>query len=557
MAPPDLLKRSISLLLKSQTNILTAAFVIMGTVILSQLLGIVRQRLLVSIFGPSNILGIYDYALLIPDTIFQVTAAAALSSAFIPVFSDYLTKGDRQAANRMASTLLVMGLMVFFVISLVLFIVAPFILPMFNLAGQFNPSEMVLMANMMRIVLFGQMIFIVASFYTALLQSHNRFFIPGFAAALYNLGAIIGIWTLSPHIGIYAAPAGLVLGSLIYVLIQLPVAKKVGFSVLPTFRYITSEGVMKVFKLMGPRSLSIIIFQIGTLALASIISLLPEPGRMNLLYNLAKTLAFAPVSLFGLTIAQAAFPVLSREKGDKTLFKQTFISSLNQMLYLILPVSALLLVLRIPVVRLIYGADAFDWDATVLTGRILAYLSISIFAQGLTMLVYRAYWALHDTTIPLVVGTVSTVFIIVSAYVMIVFMGQGIEAIALSLTIGSILQLIILLIILNNMLGGFEKWREAVSLAKLFVCTLCTGFALYIPIKLLDQLVFETQYTVELIMLTGIASFAGLSLYLFLTWFLSVKEAQTYILMAKRLGNWKDILKGSDEVLEPSRSINS
>lgn len=557
MAPPDLLKRSISLLLKSQTNILTAAFVIMGTVILSQLLGIVRQRLLVSIFGPSNILGIYDYALLIPDTIFQVTAAAALSSAFIPVFSEYLTKGDKEAANRMASTLLTMGLAVFFVVSLILFIIAPYILTIFNLAGEFRPDEMMLMANMMRIVLFGQMIFIVASFYTALLQSHNHFFIPGFAAALYNLGAIIGIWSLSPYIGIYAAPAGIVLGSLIYVAMQLPTAKKVGFSFLPTFRYITSDGVMRVFKLMVPRSISIIIFQIGTLALASIISLLPEPGRMNLLYNLAKTLAYAPVSLFGLTIAQAAFPVLSREKDDPETFKQTFISSFNQMLYLILPVSALILVLRIPVVRLIFGADAFDWDATVLTGRILAYLSLSIFAQGLTMLVYRAYWALHDTKVPLVVGTISTVFIIAFAYISVVFMNGSIESIALALTLGSIIQLTILVVILNNMLGGFKKWSEFVSLSKLFVCTLCTGFALYIPIKLLDQLVFDTTRTINLIALTGISALAGLSLYLFLTWFLSIKEAQTYILMFMRLGNWKDILKRSDEVLEPSRSINS
>lgn len=551
--PTDLLKRGISLLLKSQTNILTAAYVIMGTVILSQLLGIIRQRLLVSIFGASNILGIYDFALLIPDTIFQVTAAAALSSAFIPVFSEYLTRGNKEEANRMASTLLVMGLGVFFGISLILFIIAPYVLSMFNLGGEFTPDQMVLMANIMRIILFGQMIFMVASFLTALLQSHSHFFIPGFAAALYNLGAIIGIFTLSPYIGIYAAPMGLVLGSLLYVVIQLPTMKKVNFSFLPTRSYIKSSGVMRVFKLMLPRSISIIIFQIGTLALASIISLLQDPGRMNLLYNLAKTLAYAPVSLFGLTIAQAAFPVLSREKNKPEEFKSTFLSSFNQMLYLILPVSALILVLRIPIVRLIFGADAFDWEATVLTGRILAFLSLSIFAQALTTLVYRAYWALHNTTVPLVVGTISTVFIIVSAYILVVVQNHGVESVALSLTLGSILQLIILLVILDRKLGGFEKRKEAISLSKFFISTLCTGFALYIPIKLLDQLVFDTTRTGNLIVLTGISAAAGLCLYLFLTWFLSVKEANTYILMFKKLGNWKDILNKSDEVLDSSR----
>ena len=551
--PTDLLKRSISLLLKSQTNILTAAYVIMGTVVLSQLLGIIKQRLLVSIFGASNTLGIFDYALLIPDTLFQITAAAALSSAFIPVFSEYLAKGEKEVANRMASTLLLLGLGAFFVVAVVLFITAPYILTIFNLGGEFTPDQMTLMANLMRVVLFGQMIFMVAAFFTAILQSHNRFFIPGFAAALYNLGAIIGIYTLSPYIGIFSAPMGIVFGSMLYVLIQIPVAFRVGFSFIPTWSYIRSSGVIRVAKLMVPRSVSIVVFQAGTLALASIISLLQDPGRMNLLYNLAKTLAYAPVALFGLTIAQAAFPVLSREKNDPEAFKTTFISSFNQMLYLILPVSVIILVLRIPIVRLVYGADAFDWEATVLTGQILAILSLSIFASALLTLVYRGYWALHNTTIPLVIGTITTILIIGTAFVMIVWQGMGIQSVAFALTIGSIIQLVILMFILDGKVGGFEKRQEAVSLAKFFISTLCTGFALYIPIKLFDQLVFDTTRTVNLMMLTGISTIAGISLYVFLTWFLNVKEANTYILMFKRLGNWKDILKRSDEVIDSSR----
>lgn len=551
--PTDLLKRSFSLFTRSQTNILTAAYVIMGTVVLSQLLGIIRQRLLVSVFGASNLLGIYDYALLIPDTIFQITAAAALTSAFIPVFSEFLAKGHREEANRMASTLLLLGLGIFFIVSLALFIPAPHILKIFNLGNEFSPGQMTLMANLMRVALFGQMIFMIAAFFTAVLQSHSRFFIPGFAAALYNLGSIIGIYFLSPYLGIFSAPMGIVFGSILYVVVQLPVAFKVGFSFLPTRSYLRSSGVMRVIKLMVPRSISIVIFQIGTLALASIISILEDPGRMNLLYNLAKTLAYAPVALVGMAIAQAAFPVLSREKNQSNTFKETFLSSFNQMLYLILPISVIILVLRIPIVRLIYGTDAFDWEATVLTGRILAILSLSIFAQALLTLVYRAYWALHNTTIPLVVGTITTILIIATAFGFVVWKGFGIESIAFALSLGTIVQLVVLMFILDKKVGGFDKHNEVVTLGKFAISTLCTGFALYIPIKLLDQLVFDTTRTVNLIMLTGISALAGISLYLFLTWFLNVKEANTYILMFKRLGNWKDILKRSDEIMDASR----
>lgn len=557
MAPPDLLKRSISLLLKSQTNILSAAYVIMGTVIVSQLLGIVKQRLQISIFGPSAELGIVNYATYIPDTLFQATVGAAITASFIPVFSTYINKGEQEAGNKLSSTFLLVCLSFFFLVTLILFFLAPFVLTIFNLGNNFNQQEMNLMAQFMRIILFGQLIFIIAQFFTALLQSYNRFFIPGIASAMYNLGSILAIYFLSPIIGIYSVPFGILAGSIIYAAIQFPFAKRVGFSFVPKLDYLKSEGLTRILHITIPRSITVIIFQFGTLAIASIISFLQDPGRTIFLYELAKTIAYAPVSLVGLSIAQAAFPILSRERDRVDTFKQTFISSMNQMLYLILPISALILVLRVPIVRLLYGADTFDWDATVLTGRILALLSLSIASQAVTLLVYRAYWAIHDSKTPLVVGSVSTAFIISLSFIMVVVFKGTIESIALSLTLGSIFQLIILLVILNRSLKGFEKLNEFISLTKLFICTLCTGLAIYIPIKLLDKLVFETEYTIELIMLTGIASLAGLTLYLFLTWFLSIKEAETYILMFKRIGNWKDILKRSDEVLEPSRSINS
>src|SRR5437667_9898583 len=110
MAPNLLWKKSIDLLTKRQTNILSAAFIIMATVVLSQLLGLIRQRLLVGIFGASNTLGIYLYASQLPDTLFQLTIASALSSAFIPIFSGYLAKGQEKEGHKMASTLLAVGL---------------------------------------------------------------------------------------------------------------------------------------------------------------------------------------------------------------------------------------------------------------------------------------------------------------------------------------------------------------------------------------------------------------------------------------------------------------
>lgn len=178
-------KKSLDLLTRRQTNILSAAFVIMATVILSQFLGLIRQRLLVGIFGASDTLGIYFYASQLPDTLFQLTIAAALTTTFIPVFSDYLAKNKDAEAHKMASTLLLMGLSVFLFLSLILAIGAPLFLQIFNQGGHFSAEQkMTLMANLMRIIIIGQLLFILGTFFTALLQSYNHFFIPGIAAAL-------------------------------------------------------------------------------------------------------------------------------------------------------------------------------------------------------------------------------------------------------------------------------------------------------------------------------------------------------------------------------------
>jgi putative peptidoglycan lipid II flippase len=546
----NFLKRSLNVLLARQTNILSAAFIIMTTVILSQLLGLLRTRLLFSIFGPSNTLGIYNYASILPDTIFQLTIAAALASAFIPVFSEYLSKNQDKEAHRMASTLLVTGLTVFIALSLILAIFAQPILTIFNGGQNFSPSDMDLMANLMRIIIVGQLIYIMGTFFSAMLQSYNHFFIPGIAAAFYNVGIIIGILLFQERYGIYAAPFGIILGAIIFVLLQIPLARRVGFSFTPSLGFLKSRGLDKIFMLMWPRTIQVAVQQVGTVTLAAIVAFMPEPGRTNLLFNSAQTLMFAPVSLIGLSIAQAAFPILSREKNNLEEFKTTFITSFNQMLFLILPVSAIMLVLRISIVRLIYGADKFDWPATVLTGHILAFLSLSIFAQALIVLFYRAFYALHNSIVPLIVSAISTLLLIILGYYFVIVRGMSIESIALAFTLANILQLMILIFLLNRKVNGFTKSSLFIPPVKIFVAAFFMGIALYVPIKLLDQLVFDTTRTINLIFLTGISSFIGLSLYLFLTWLFNVKEASTFLLLFRKIGNWREILGKSDESLD-------
>lgn len=543
----DIFKKGLSILLRRQTNILSAAFVIMATIIFSQLLGLVRQRLLVSIFGASDTLGVYLVSSRLPDFLFQLTIAGALSSAFIPIFSSYLEKGKEKDAYRVGSTFLMLSSIIFLLLSMILFIFSKDFSQL--MAPGFSQEQIELMAGLMRIIIIGEFLFIIGSFLSAVLQSYNHFFVPGIAAALYNLGIIIGIVLLAPVLGIYSAAFGVILGAFIFILVQLPQVRAVGFSFMPSFSIKTS-GVLDIFKLMWPRTISIGVFQLGTIATVTLVSFLQSPGRSYVIFDYAQTLAFAPVVLFGQAIAQAAFPILSREKDKLEDFKTTFLTSFNQIIYLILPVSVLFLVLRIPVVRLIYGAAQFDWQATVLTGRTLAFFSISLFAQALVYLISRGFYALHDTKTPLIIGAVTTVIMIGLGALFTLVYRQGIESIAIAYSIASIINFAALFIILDIKVGGFQKFTLALSLMKIFIATIFMGIALYVPIKLLDQLVFDTTKTINLLLLTGISSVIGIGIYLFLTWILNVKEAFTFLLIFRKIGNWREILGKSEEVID-------
>lgn len=547
MTTRNFFQKGLNALLRQQTNILSAALIIMATVIFSQLLGLIRQRLLVAIYGASDILGNYLASAQLPYFLFQLIIAGALSSAFIPVFSQYLEKKQEREGHIFASKLLLLGLIVFFILGLPLWIFAEFFTHL--VAPGFPPAQIALMANLMRIMVIGQIFFIIGSFFSAVLQSYNHFFVPAVALALYNFGIILGIILLSPFIGIYSAACGVVIGSLLFVGMQLPMMRQVGFVFHMNLGI--DRHIKAVFHLMWPRTISIAIFQIGSLATLTLISYLS--GRNYVIFDYAQTLAFAPVILFGQTIAQAAFPVLSREKDRLNDFKTTFITSFNQMLYLVLPISVLFLVLRIPIVRLIYGASQFDWPATVLTGRTLAFFSISIFAQALIYLVYRGFYALHDTITPLIVGAITTICMLGVAALSILVYHNGVETVAFAYSLGSLLNFFILFVILDRKTKGFHKLPLATSVIKIFAASACTAFALYIPIKLLDQLVFDTTKTINLLALTGISSLAGLSLYLFLTWLLDVKEALAFVLLFKKIGNWREILKKSEESIDGTR----
>ncbi len=526
------MKGIISLLAKKQHSVGSAAFVLASMVLTSRLLGLLRDRMLAARFAPEE-LGVYFAAFRIPNFLFELLVMGALTSAFIPVFTKYVTQNKEGEARDMSLTILHVSLIFFAIVSIPILIFAPSISRL--LAPGFTPLQIVQMTMFTRFMLIFQVApLLVGNLFTGILQSYNIFLIPALAPVLYNIGIIAGIFFLSPVLGLMAPVAGVAIGAVLFLLIQLPFLGPLGFS----WRWMWNlkhKGVREVGKLMGPRTLGLAVAQIDTTVDLMLASLLG--ARMVTIFNFAQHLQMVPVGLFGATVAQAALPMLSVSSAKENLedFKKTIIRSIHQILFFVLPASVLFIVLRIPIVRLVFGASHFDWQATVLTGMTLSAFAVSLFAQSSVHILARAFYALYDSKTPVVTGVVSIFINTVLSIVFILGFHLPVWALGVSASIASIVNACVLLFLLHRRVHLFSLTDLFVGPMKMIVASVITGIALYVPLKLLDQLVFDTTRTFGLILLTGVTGLVGLVTYMFLSWVMGVGEVRSFFSLLSRV----------------------
>ena len=409
-------------------------------------------------------------------------------------------------------------------------LIAPVIAP--GLVADF-PETQTLIARLLRIMIFAQLFFVISIFITGILQSFQRFLIPALASVFYNVGIIVSIIFLSPVFGIYAPAIGMILGALLHMVIQLPLALSLGFRFKMAIDF-KSRDVREMFKLMWPRTLALAVLRLSdiiNIALAS----LAAAGTI-VAFNFAQVLQLVPVSLFAGSLAQAALPSLSIEFNAKRFeqFKRIFTQSFHQILFLVLPAATILAILRIPVVRLVFGAREFPWEVTVLTGRTLIAFAIGIAAQAVGLLLLRGFHSIRDSYTPVKINVASVLINITLSLIFIFVLKLSIVYLALAYSIGNLINAFTMLYFLDKKVK-FQKKELLLPPTKMVFISILTAISLYIPLKLLDQLVFDTTRTVGLILLTGIATIVGLTVYISLSIILGVKEVVIFYNLAKRV----------------------
>ena len=214
-----------------------------------------------------------------------------------------------------------------------------------------------------------------------------------------------------------------------------------------------------------------------------------------------------------------------------------------------------MIVLRIPTVRLIFGAARFDWEATVLTGKILAFFSFSIFAQSIVHLLARAFYAFHDSRTPVIIGVASVIINVLASIYFIQGLGLPVWGLGLSTSLANIFNAVLLLVWLDKKIGCLDRKKLFLPAFKIFFASIITAVALYVPMKILDQLVFDTTRVGGLILLTATAGLTGFLVYIFLAWVFKIEQLNAILRIGVKIERAFRILQNGN--IEPVEVIEN
>ena len=512
-------------ILTSQSRTIGSAALVVGAAsLVSRLLGILRDRVLAGEFGAGVELDMYYAAFRIPDLVFNLLVLGALSAGFIPAFTAALK--NKNAAWELANSVLhalVLGLVL---ISAVLLLTAPWLVKI--ITPGFTDQQLAVTTTLTRIMFLSPLLLGISAVFGSILQSLKQFFIYSIAPIFYNAGIIIGALYLAPAMGIIGLAWGVVVGALLHAVIQYSAALAAGFR-HQLILDVTNKRFKTIIAMMIPRTLGLITSQVNLLIITIIGSTL-SVGSIAI-FNFANNLQSFPLGIFGVSLAIASFPTLAELSNHKREFIAPLSATVRQVLYLVIPSSVLLIILRAQLVRAILGTGNFDWEDTVLTLETLSLFAFSLFAQALIVVFIRAFYALEDSRTPFAAGLVAMFANVIMA--MILSEKMGVAGLALAFSMSSILNLTILILLLHYRIGKLDGQRIIGSVAKIVVATFMLSLVAQ-AIKYITEPIFGTATFMGVAVQATAATFLGVTVYLLVSWLLKTEELFAIVSVFRR-----------------------
>ena len=512
------LNKTKQIIFAQQGGIFSSALIISGMIVISGIFGFLRYRILAGYFTKEE-LDVFFAAFRLPDLIFEILITGALTSSFIPVFIKYQKNKEEleQHISSIFNLLLIILVMIVIVLYFSMDSLIPFITP------GFKGEKLMQVILYSKILLISQLPFLVAgNFLTGIAQAHKTFLITSVAPILYNLSVIAGTLLFASQFHLLAPILGVSVGAVLFFLIQIPII--ITFKINYRLTIKITNGVKEFFRMIGPRILTVIITQIDATIDLSLTSLLGS-GSYTILY-FAQHLQLLPVSVIGVAFGQASLPYLSEmvELGKRDELKKIIIESLLNLFFFTVPIMVFFVFARTPLIRIFFGGEKFDWDATVQTAYTLSYFALSLPFHAVYYFLTRCFYSLFDSKTPFIISLFTIALNTLLSLYFILVLKLPIWSLAISFSISVIANSTILFVILAARLKNMDIPFFIKEIIKITLASCTASLPAYYLIKLMDNLLLDTTRTINVFVLLASSALLYFLLYLLLSWLLNIKE---------------------------------
>ena len=457
--------------MKRDEGLLKSAGIISAAVAVSRITGLLRESVFSWLFGAGAEFDAYVLGYRIPNLARDLFAEGALSSAFVPTFTRYLTTKTRDEARELSNVTSTLLLAIVGILVALGMLFTPAFVEIFASGFHAVPGKFELAVELVRIM-FPFLLFVaLAAQAQGILNASHQFGIPALSSSLFNVGSIVfGLaigWLIDSPIRGMAY--GMLCGGAAQLCFQLPSIWRAGFSWRPRWN-LRHEGVQAILRLMGPAVLGVASVQINVLVNTNFAASLPGNGAVSWLAY-AYRFQQLPMGLFGIAIASATLPRISRSAagGDLTQFRETFSRSLVMILLLTIPSAAGLAVLGESMIALVYQHGRFQPFDTHQTAVALSCYAVGLASFASLKLIAPAFYALGDAKTPMLVSMLSIAVNFVTAFTMLRVFSIGHAGLALSLSLVSVFNSVVLLELMRRRIGGIHSGHIASGLLKILL----------------------------------------------------------------------------------------
>lgn len=508
-------------------NVSKAAGTVGFYTFLSRILGLARDVVIARYFGSGTAADAFFVAFRIPNLLRRLFAEGSLTIAFIPVFGEYLFKRSKEDAFVLARVILTLLSVLLALVTVLGILLAPWVVRIqaFGFGGSgFKYDLTVLLTRITFPYIF--LISLVALF-MGMLNSLRHFAAPAAAPIFLNVGIIAATLWISPHLSepIVGVAMGVILGGILQVALQIPWILKKGISLAPCWMP-RHPGVKRIGLLMLPAVFGSAIYQFNQFIGTLLASFLPG-GSISWLYYADRLVQF-PLGVFAIAISTAALPSLSKQAAEEDLegFNETLNHALRLVFFITIPSMVGLIILRRPIIEILFERGAFDPFSTVMTAKALLFYALGLWAFSGIRVMVSAFYALQDTKTPVKIAAVSLITNFVLSLLLMGPLKHG--GLALALSAASTVQFGLLILFLKNRIQALDLSGIFVSTGKCLAASLCMGAGIYyvqwkwwVPLE-------DMTFWVRIGLLSGLV-LLGIGFYFLVMVLLGAREPQSLL----------------------------